>query len=634
MLNKYLYTAVLAVGLAFSGPLTALAAEQEALIPNDTFFNRQWSLEFINAPQAWAMLEQSSATPTRDIVVAMVDGGIDFTHPDLKDALWENPDETADGQDNDRNGLVDDLHGWNFADGNNQIKPLGKTVVDTGAWEHGTIVASLIAGRGNDDIGMAGVSWKVKLMPLVILGEDGFGGTELLAQAIRYAVRNRADIINLSLEGQEEDSDVAKAIKEATAQGVLVVIAAGNGHEGQGYDLDATPLYPSCHQGAANESVLVVAGLNAQGARHETSNYGSCVSISAPGHGVFAARPAYEADGNRVEVPGYGTWSGTSLAAPLVSGVAALVKAQHPAWTGEQIARKIMATARPFEIGVNSQGLGAGILDAQRALSPEEKDDELYGPWKLLASAAGQPPMAWVVNDQGKTLFTVPVGNPGDKRGVRSSFVRWDEDRRPEVMVSSEGDETGAWRIYRLDGVLLAAGQTAADANDKIKGGVLLAAQDVDADGRDEILLTEAQGHRLWQLTLDGLLDGPLDLADATKSLGNMAVGLQRPIQGFALLSKEQPVSKLYVLSDYGLSDSQDINTSNPERLVMTQGRSDDGREVVVLVQSGKPTYMLERQGLLDVVDYEVPVVWWRHAPLGMAQLDVPGALFYDVWPK
>ena len=109
MLNKYLYTAVLAVGLAFGGPLTALAVEQEVLIPNDTFFNRQWGLEFINAPQAWAMLEQSSATPTRDIVVAMVDGGIDFTHPDLKDALWDNPDEKADGQDNDRNGLVDDL---------------------------------------------------------------------------------------------------------------------------------------------------------------------------------------------------------------------------------------------------------------------------------------------------------------------------------------------------------------------------------------------------------------------------------------------------------------------------------------------------------------------------------------------
>lgn len=633
MLHKYLYTAFLAVGLAFCGPAIAWAEEPVGLIPNDTFFNRQWGLEFINAPQAWAMLEQASATPTRDIVVAMVDGGIDFTHPDLKDALWTNPDETANGQDDDRNDLVDDLHGWNFADNNNQIKPLGKTVVDTGAWEHGTIVASLIAGRGNDDIGIAGVAWKVKIMPLVILGEDGFGGTELLAQAIRYAVRNRADIINLSLEGQEADPDVAKAIQEATAQGVLVVIAAGNGHEGQGYDLDETPLYPSCHQGASNESVLVVAGLNAEGARHETSNYGSCVSISAPGQAIFAARPTYEADGNRVEVPGYGTWSGTSLATPLVSGVAALLKAQHPAWTGEQIARKIKASARPFESGVDSRGLGAGILDAERALSADDQDGD-YGPWKLMASAPGQSPSVWAVDEQDQVVFTLPVGNSGDKRGIRASWVRWDEDRLPEIMVSTEGDETGAWRIYRRDGVLLSAGQVSVDQNDKIKGGVLLAVQDADWDGRDEILLTEAQGHRLWQLTLDGLLDGPLNLADADKSLGNMAVGVQRPIQAFAVLSKEQPVSKLYILSDYGLSDGQDINTSNPERLVMSEGRSDDGREVVVLVQSGKPTYMLERRGLLDVVDFEVSVAQWRHAPLGLLQSVVPGALFYDVWPK
>ncbi|MDD5725940.1 MAG: S8 family serine peptidase [Patescibacteria group bacterium] len=618
----------LVLATLFFAPSAALAADVTRLVPNDTFYNHQWYMDYIKAPEAWA---KPQVTSTRDVVVAMVDAGVDFSHPDLQGVLWTNPDEIANGKDDDNDGLVDDIHGWNYVTNSPDTRPVDNgVIIDNGAWEHGTAIASLIAGRGNNDIGMAGVAWKAKIMPLVILGSDGSGATDSLAKAIRYAVDHRADIINLSLEGDSEDPDVSQAIKEATAKGVLVVVAAGNGN-GEGNNLDLQPLYPSCHTGAAGQGMLVVSAIQEDGSRNPSSNYGSCVSLAAPGADIMAARPTYEANGNRKDVSGYGVWSGTSMAAPLVSGSAAMLKIRHPGWTGEQLAQRLLATAQPFTKGIDQQGMGQGVLDVASAVAPAS--DEKYGPWNLWASNPGALPSVWITSQQGKVLFSFTAGDATDKRGLHAIFVRWGDDRRPNILVTYQGDESGAWRLYRWDGVLLSMGQVSQNAQDKIQGGLLLAAQDLKAQAKEMVLLTEATGPRAWRFESTTNLGKSFVTTLDEKSYGSMAVGIQRPIQAMTLLSRSMPYSSLRVLQSQGIGEDVSVTTTRPSNLNMVEGQTADGREVIRLVQSGKPTYLIERKGMLDVTTDPIAVAEWRQAPLGLEKPNMPGK-FYDFWPR
>jgi len=610
----------------------AAQAAVKPMVPNDTFYGWEWGMEMIGAPQAWALAE-AAPTSTREVVVAVVDGGVDFTHPDLKGALWTDPDEKPNKQDDDADGYVDDLHGWNFVTNASDTRPMGGSVVARGAWEHGTMTSSLIAGRGNDNIGMAGMAWKAKIMPLVILGADGSGGTERLAKAIRYAIYHHADIINLSLEGEEEDQDVSQAITEATARGILVVIAAGNGPMGKGVDLDKYPLFPSCQKGAAGQGVLVVSAVDDFGERNPSSNYGNCVNIAAPGTEILAGRPIYDPLGQPKDVSGYGMWNGTSLAAPFVSGAAALLKALNPDWTGEQLADRILDTVQPFSDAKAAAGLGRGVLDAAEALKPPTNAAK-YGPLMVSAANPGNSPMIWVTDLKGEPIYSFMAGNEGDHRGLRAVFVLWDEDRRPEVLIVPQGDVTGAWRVYRLDGVLLAAGQVSQGPQDTVKGGFLLASQDLKASGRQTVLLTEAAGQRAWRLEPDKGLGKAFYATLDEKAYGSMAVGMQHPAQTIVLLVRSMPNSSLKVMRDWGLGEEASVTTTRPENLFITEGRTESGRELIRLIQSGKPTYLLERGGALDVSSQAVNDPVWRQAPLG---LDVPGKKgrkSYDFWPR
>jgi len=601
------------------------------IVPNDTFYDWEWGMEMINAPLAWAQVK-AAPTSTREVVVAVVDGGVDFTHPDLKGALWTNPDEKPNKLDDDGDGYVDDLHGWNFVTNASDTRPMGGSVVARGAWEHGTMTSSLIAGRGNDNIGMAGMAWKAKIMPLVILGADGSGGTERLAKAIHYAISHHADIINLSLEGEEEDQDVSDAITEATARGILVVIASGNGSTGFGVDLDKQPLFPSCQKGAANQSVLVVTAIDDTGVRNPSSNYGKCVNIAAPGSEILAGRPTYDPLGQSKDISGYGMWNGTSLAAPFVSGAAAMLKTMNPDWTGEQLAQRILDTVQPFPDTKGSVGMGRGILDAAAATALPSVAK--YGPWKLSVANPGYKPMVWVTDLKGEPIYSFMAGNPGDRRGLRAVFVLWDEDRVPDVMVTSQGDALGAWRIYRVDGVLLAAGQVSPGAQDAIKGGLLLASQDLKVSGRRTMLLTEATGQRAWRLEPDTGLGKAFYATLNEKAFGSMAVGMQNPAQTMALLVRSQPTSSLKIMRDWGLGEEASVTTTKPENLAITEGRTGSGRELIRLIQSGKPTYLIERGGALDVSSQAVSDAVWRQAPMGMDEPGKKDRRYYDFWPR
>ncbi|MFA6504282.1 MAG: S8 family serine peptidase [Patescibacteria group bacterium] len=621
------------LSLAIFGTSSAFAAENSGLIPNDPYYGQEWGMDYIKAPEAWETGQNQIVTSTREVVVAVIDAGMDVTHPDIREAIWTNTDEIPlNNIDDDDDGLVGDVHGWNFTNDSPDVKPMDSMMYLNGAWEHGTAVASLIAGRGNNGIGMSGLAWNAKIMPLVILGADGSGSTDNLAQAIRYAVVHRADIINLSLEGDASDENVKTAITEATAQGVLVVVAAGNGMTGVGYDLDAEPVYPSCYQGAADQGMLSVGALAKNGARSMSSNHGGCVSLSAPGENIFAAQPTFDPDGNQLGINAYGEWSGTSLAAPLVSGVAAMLKAQHPDWNGEQLANRILDSVQPFNRYVNTNGMGKGVLDAFSALAPASAVK--YGPWKLLAANPGSAPMIWIDDENDNELYSFPVGNLGDKRGLRAIFVHWDEDRYPDVLATTQGDETGAWRVYRSDGVLLAAGQADQNGTNLVKGGLLLASQDLNASGREQVLLTEANGARAWRLSPETGLGQSFFTTDAVTPLGTLAVGIERPQQAILLLSRSLPSSSLTVLRDVGLGEGSDVTTTKPANINVMSGLTQDNREVVSMVQSGTPTYLIEQNGVMDVTHGTLEVSVWHQAPLGMPVAGRTDRKFYDFWPR
>lgn len=362
--------ACLAAGLLFFiFSSSTVYAEGSVLVePDDTHWSKEWHLRQIGAPEAWAV-----TTGSRRVIVAIIDGGVDITHPDLRHAIWTNAHEVADdGIDNDRNGLVDDIHGWNYVLGQGDVRPVYKAVQYEETWSHGTIVATLLAAKGNDGAGMAGVAWNVTLMPLVVLDANGSGSVSHVTDAIRYAVSHGAQVINMSFVGYDRDPALEETIKNAVDAGVVLVIATGNGELKEGYDIDQTPAYPVCFDGDRNQ-VLGVSATDALDQRAPYANYGrDCTDLSAPGHELFAGRPSYAHNQGVTNVPAFlGGLSGTSLAAPLVSGVAALIRSIRPDLTGLQVRERIRETADPIDahlLPAYKGTLGRGRLNAARAL--------------------------------------------------------------------------------------------------------------------------------------------------------------------------------------------------------------------------------------------------------------------------
>ncbi len=222
----------------------------------------------MDAERAWDL-----ATGSTDIVVAVVDTGIDAAHPDLAANIWTNPNETENGIDDDGNGYVDDLHGWDFVEKDNQP-------IDSHG--HGTHVAGIIGAVGNNTIGVTGVCWQVRIMPLRFITAADYGTTADAIEAIEYADANGADIINLSWGGPDYSLALKNAIDAADA---LVVCAAGN----EGVDLDDAPLYPAAYDGA---NILAVAASDADDYPAWFTNYSdSLADVAAPGTDIISTVP-------------------------------------------------------------------------------------------------------------------------------------------------------------------------------------------------------------------------------------------------------------------------------------------------------------------------------------------------------
>ena len=302
----------------------------------------------INILPAWDLYDK--AENKRPVVVAIIDTGVDITHPDLKDAIWTNEDEIPDdGIDNDGNGYVDDVHGWNFYDGNNTIY--------TGADDsHGTHAAGTIsAAKGNG--GMVGITDNqyVKIMVLKALGSDeGKGNTQAVLDAIHYAEANGASICNLSFGSTHSDESIAQAIRDSK---MLFVVAAGNGDDRElGYNIDTSPVYPAS---LPYDNVLTVANLMFDGNLDESSNYGpNNVDIAAPGVYILST----------ISDHGYAHMSGTSMAAPMVTGVAAMVYSSHPDLDLIAVKNVILNGARKTD-SLAGKVLSGGMLDAGAAMA-------------------------------------------------------------------------------------------------------------------------------------------------------------------------------------------------------------------------------------------------------------------------
>ena len=252
-------------------------------LPNDDDMTRLWGLvntgQNVNGTSGTADADMDAdrawdlETGSMDVVVAVVDSGVDMTHPDLAANIWTNPVETDNGVDDDGNGYIDDVHGWDFVENDNQP-------IDSHG--HGTHVAGIIGAVGNNGIGSTGVCWRVSIMPLRFITAADYGTTADAIEAIEYADDNGADVINLSWGGP----DFSLALKEAIdAVDALVVCAAGN----EGGNLDDVPLYPASYDSA---NILSVAASDADDHPAWFTNYSdSLADVAAPGTDIFSTVP-------------------------------------------------------------------------------------------------------------------------------------------------------------------------------------------------------------------------------------------------------------------------------------------------------------------------------------------------------
>lgn len=365
MIYKLSFT-IITLSLIFA-PFPALALQ---VIPNDPHFDTQYYIQQTQVDQAW---EYSIGSP--DITIAVIDSGVDLDHPDLKDNIWVNKDEIPDNnKDDDKNGYIDDVHGWNFVENNNDPNPQFADYSTEGA-SHGTLVAGIIAASGHNGKGIAGISWNSKIMPLRALNSLGEGNIEEAAKAIKYAANNGADIINLSFVGSNYSAHLIDAVKYAYKAGAVLIAAVGNDAVGNsslsGGDLDVQPIYPACFKTSFDDLVIGIGSVDKDNKKAVFSNFGqSCLDINAPAVNIVSTqviKPELEIPFN-AEYSGF--WNGTSFAAPQVAGLAALIKSINKNYNNKQIASLILDTADKIDAyNPDLTGMmGRGLVNARRAL--------------------------------------------------------------------------------------------------------------------------------------------------------------------------------------------------------------------------------------------------------------------------
>jgi subtilisin family serine protease len=487
-------------------------------LPNDPSFGQLWGLNNtgqtvktstgtadadIDAPEAW-----STTTGSSSVVVAVIDSGVDWHHPDLAGNIWTNLGEScpgcaSDGIDNDGNGYVDDVHGWDFVNDDND--PFD----DNG---HGTHVAGTIGASGSNGLGVTGVNWNVQIMPLKFIAANGQGTADDAVRAILYATRMGAVVSNNSWGGEEFSQALEDAIVQADAHGSLFVAAAGNSAR----DTDVRPDYPS---GFDVPNVLTVGATDQNDVRAWFSNYGRrSVDLAAPGTNIYSTWPGGS----------YRFLDGTSMAAPHATGVVALAKAAFPAASAIGLKTLLLRTVDPNASFADLAATG-GRLNARSAVTCGT------GAQVWLDS-----PVAGFDVDVGKPFAVTVLGAACGDPAAAAVELRANGD---PVALAPRGDGlyTGTYTATSAGPISLVATAAAAGGTDtRTVAGTATAAPPIVAGG-PPVTVTIASPGEDARLVFDGLAGQRVSLKLSDVSIGTSCcssakISILKP-DGTALLS-------------------------------------------------------------------------------------------------
>lgn len=405
-----------------------LYAEQDHVIhatqtiPSDPYFSNLWGMSQasdadIDAPEAWDLYKGDP-----NFVVAVTDTGVDYTHEDLAANIWTNPGEIpGDGIDNDGNGYIDDVHGYDFYA--NDGDPMDEH-------NHGTHCSGTIGGVGDNGVGVTGVNWHVKIMACRFLGADGSGTSADAMRALDYLRTMNVKVSSNSWGGDGYEQAMYDAIQGASSFGHLFVCAAGN----DATDNDAVPFYPATY---ACDNLISVAAIDSTGARAYFSNWGANgVDLGAPGQSILST----------VRGNGYAYFSGTSMATPHVSGVTTLLYSLHPTWTYTQVKNRILSTTKPMTSmgGITQTG---GIIDAYNAIHNTAPVVNLIAPSNGATSVQGSAVTFTATasddHDGDVTSSIVWTDSVQGQIGIGGSFTRSDLKAGPHTITASVTDADG-----------------------------------------------------------------------------------------------------------------------------------------------------------------------------------------------
>lgn len=397
----------------------------EDVVPNDPDFTKLFGLQNngqsggtvgadIGAVRAWDVTTGKSS-----VIVGIIDSGMDYNHPDLKDNVWVNPgesglddqgrDKATNGIDDDNNGFVDDFHGWDFY--NNDNDPMDDN-------SHGTHVAGTIGAKGNNGVGVAGVNWSVTMVPIKVFSSGGSSSSDILIRGIDYATKlGVLTATNNSWGGGGFSDAMVAAISAHGAAGIIFVAASGN----ESNNNDANPSYPASYD---LPNIISVASTNRRDELSSFSNYGAkSVHVAAPGEDIWSTIPKGS----------YGAKSGTSMATPHVTGAIALIKSQFPDLGVEGLKNKILASTS--KVAKLSTAVRFGRLDVASAL-----ENDITAPARVVGLE---------VEEQGINEITVSFAETGDdaEEGKAAAY----EVRMSDSAVTSEAEWEAASLVTLVD---------------------------------------------------------------------------------------------------------------------------------------------------------------------------------------
>ena len=428
----------------------------DPVVPNDPKYAEQWNLPLMRLPQAWA-IEKGN----RNVVIAIIDSGIDYKHEDLAQKAWINPNEIPEnGLDDDGNGYIDDIYGWDFTDAPNlqaegdYLEGDNEPIDESG---HGTHVAGIAGALPNNGVGIAGVAWECPLMAIragLSLGGSSRMQDDDSASAIVYAADNGASIINMSWGSERRSFVIQDAIDYAYSRGVVLVAAAGNSQKPKA-------IFP-----AAYRKVIAVASTEQNQQRFYQSNFGASIDIGAPGNVILSTQINNQ----------YRRLTGTSMASPHVAGVAALLLAKRPTLTHEEVRNILINTTDPVyredSDELDERFVGAGTINAERALLASgvlqarilepETNSGGSDTIKIVGTAGGYKFQSWHLSYGQSTVPTewTPFTQPATAQKIGETLAVWDTATVPEDIYTVRLTVTATDGQQRHDQVVLSVDRT------------------------------------------------------------------------------------------------------------------------------------------------------------------------------